>query len=280
MSARTTRFVGLYSTVAAAVALLVAPLLGLAYFAIPAGAEEDTGTVAVWADPARELAGGLLTFASADRVYSTYTQAFALVVPALLLCAWLTYRPRRDTSGRLERWGWRLVLPAYAALASGLAIVSLLLIAASPSSPILDIAYMPLVLPGIVFGTIGSTVLGLGLLRAGYEPRATAWLLALVFPLWVVGDFVIGHNSLGLVPLFVAWATTGWRLWRGETSEARGGDRRQRPRLAGDAAARSDARCRRRGGGCCAGEGRRSLPSPPPRRRPPASRLRTAARSR
>jgi amino acid transporter len=218
MSARATRFAGLYVTIAAAIAIVVAPLLGLAYFAIPAGAEEETGTVAVWADPARELAGDLLTFASAERVYATYTQLFALIVPALLACAWLTYRRRRGARERLERWGWRLALPAYAALALGLAIVSLMLVAVSPSSPILDVAYMPLVFPGIVLGTIGSTVLGLGLLRSGYEPRATAWLLALVFPLWIVGDFVIGHNSLGLVPLFVAWTPTGWRLWRGEPS--------------------------------------------------------------
>jgi hypothetical protein len=62
-------------------------------------------------------------------------------------------------------------------------------------------------------------VLGVGLLRSAYEPRVTAWILALVFPLWVVGDFVIGHNSLGLVPLFVAWATTGWRLYRADSSD-------------------------------------------------------------
>lgn len=214
MSNRVTRFVGLYAVIAAAVAIVVAPLLGLAYFATPAGAGEETGTVAAWADPARDLAGGLLTWASADRVYTTYTQAFALILPAILLCAWVTRARRTHSESRLERWGWRLTLTAYSLLALGLAIVAVLLIGASPSSKILDVAYLPLVFPGIVFGTIGSTLLGVGLLRSAYEPRVTAWLLALVFPLWVIGDFVIGHNSLGLVPLFVAWATTGWRLYR------------------------------------------------------------------
>lgn len=214
MSNRVTRFVGLYAVIAAAVAIVVAPLLGLAYFATPAGAGEETGTVAAWADPARDLAGGLLTWASADRVYTTYTQAFALILPAILLCAWVTRARRTHSESRLERWGWRLTLTAYSLLALGLAIVAVLLIGASPSSKILDFAYLPLVFPGIVFGTIGSTLLGVGLLRSAYEPRVTAWLLALVFPLWVIGDFVIGHNSLGLVPLFVAWATTGWRLYR------------------------------------------------------------------
>jgi hypothetical protein len=220
MSDRVTRFVGLYTTIAAGASLVFAPLLGLAYFAIPAGAEEETGTVAVWADPARDLAGGLLTFASADRVYATYTQAFALILPAVLLCAWVTRGRRRRTESRLERWGWRLTLPAYSLLALGLASVSVMLISESPSSKILDFAYMPLVFPGIVFGTIGSTVLGIGLLRSAYEPRLTAWLLALVFPLWILGDFVIGHNSLGLVPLFVAWGATGWRLFRAHRTDA------------------------------------------------------------
>jgi hypothetical protein len=31
---------------------------------------------------------------------------------------------------------------------------------------------------------------------------------------------VIGNNSLGLVPLFVAWAATGWRLFRADRTEA------------------------------------------------------------
>ncbi|HET9544325.1 MAG TPA: hypothetical protein VFO88_01980 [Gaiellaceae bacterium] len=220
MSDRVARFVGLYATIAAGVAAVVAPLLGLAYFAIPIGAEEETGTVAVWAEPARELAGGLLTWASADRVYASYTQVFALIVPAVLLCAWVTRARRGRAGSRLERWGWRVSLVAYGMLAAGLAIVALMLIGVSASSTTLDYAYLPLVFPGIVFGTIGSTVLGVGLLRAGYEPRATAWLLALVFPLWIVGDFLIGHNSLGLVPLFLAWATTGWRLFRAGWSAA------------------------------------------------------------
>ena len=209
MSDRTTRFVGLYAVIAAATAVVVAPLLGLSYFAIPSGAEEETGTVAIWADPARELAGGLLTFASAGRVYATYVQILGLILPALLLCAWVTRSRRRADEMRLERWGWRLAIAGYAMLAAGIAIVSVMLIGVSASSSILDLAYLPLVFPGIVLGTIGSSVLGIALLRAAYAPRVTAWLLALVFPLWIVGDFVVGHNGLGLVPLFVAWATTG-----------------------------------------------------------------------
>jgi hypothetical protein len=65
----TTRLAGLYAMVAAAMSLAFAPILALSYFAIEEGAEElNIGTVAAWAEPARELAGGLLTRAQADRV--------------------------------------------------------------------------------------------------------------------------------------------------------------------------------------------------------------------
>ncbi len=209
------RFVGLYATIAAAASCLAAPLLALSYFAIPAGAEElETGTVAAWAEPARDVADGLVTFASADRVYATYTQAFALLFPAVLLCAWLTRAARTQPPRRGERWGWRLTLTGYSLFAVGLAAIAVMLVGASASSGLLDLAFLPLVVPGILLSTIGSTVLGIALLRDGFQPRVSAWLLALAFPLWIVGSFVLGHNSLGLVPLLLAWGATGWPLWR------------------------------------------------------------------
>ena len=57
-------------------------------------------------------------------------------------------------------------------------------------------------------------MLGIALLRDRYAPRLTAWLLALAFPLMLVGSDVLGHNSLGMIPLFLAWAATGRHLWR------------------------------------------------------------------
>jgi hypothetical protein len=85
----TTRLTGLYAVLAGAAAVFLSPLLALSYFATADGAQElDIGTVSAWADPARDIAGGLLTWASADRVYSTYVQVFALLLLAVLLCAW------------------------------------------------------------------------------------------------------------------------------------------------------------------------------------------------
>ena len=215
LSDRVIRFVGLYSTLAAGASIVVAPLFALSYFATASGAEQlDIATVSAWAEPARDLAGGLLTFASADRVYATYLQLFALLFPAVILCAWVVRTQRRQPQTRLERWGWRLAFLGYFLLGLGLAAVAIVLIAAAPASAIPNILYLSLIAPGLLLGTLGSTLLGIRFLRSAYHPRLTGWLLALSLPLWSVGSDVLGHNSLGLVPLFVAWAATGWRIWR------------------------------------------------------------------
>ena len=61
---------------------------------------------------------------------------------------------------------------------------------------------------------VGSTVLGVALLRSRYTPRLTAWLLTLAFPSMLVIPTVLGHNSLGMLPLMIAWGATGWQLCR------------------------------------------------------------------
>ena len=97
------RLAGLYAVFAAAAVALLSPLLALSYFATAEGAEElEVGTVSGWADPARDLAGGLLTWASPDRVYSTYVQLFALLFPAVFLCARAVHARRSAPSRSLR----------------------------------------------------------------------------------------------------------------------------------------------------------------------------------
>ena len=205
-SDRALRLVGLYAVTAAAASLVLTPLLALSYFATEDGASElEAGSVSAWAEPARDLAAGFLSFGSADAVYFTYLKSLLLIAPALLLGALAARSRRPKARSRGERWGWRLALVGYGLLTIGL------LIALPPA---LDVVFFALIVPGLLLGTIGSTVLGIALLRASYRPRLTSWLLTLSIPLWVFASVVLGHNSPGLVPLFVAWAATGWRLWR------------------------------------------------------------------
>lgn len=209
------RLTGLYSVLAAAGAVLLSPLLALSYFATGSGADElEVGTVSAWADPARDLAGGLLTWASPDRVYSTYVQVFALLFPAVFLCARAVRARRPVRSGRLERSGWLIALTGYGLAAAGLVAMSFVMVGGDPMAAAVDPIFMALMFPGMLISVVGSTVLGIALLRARYAPKLTSWLLALAFPLMLVGSDVFGHNSVGMVPLFVAWAAAGWHLWR------------------------------------------------------------------
>jgi len=212
---------GLYAAIAAATAVILSPLLALSYFATGEGADElQNPTVAAWADPARDLIGPLLTWAAPERVYATYVQAFALLFPAVLLCAWAV-RARRPRGTRTERVGWRIALAGYGVATAGLLAAFVILIAGSIAGDALNIVFLTLLLPGMFLSAIGSTVLGIALLRGRYAPRLTPWLLTLAFPSMVVVPTLLGHNSLGMVPLMVAWGVTGLRLRRsGDTATA------------------------------------------------------------
>lgn len=210
------RLAGLYAVLASAAAVVFAPLLALAYSRTAEGAEEfESATLFPgWTERGIDVAGPLLTFASVDRVYAVYTQLFALLVPAVLLCALAARSLRPASRSRLERWGWRIALFGYALFALGLLLVAGAMFFVSGMHAAIDVPFMTIMFPGLLLSLLGSTVLGVGLLRGGYEPRLTSWLLALALPLWLFGSFVLGHNSLGLVPLIVAWGVTGYRLWR------------------------------------------------------------------
>jgi hypothetical protein len=217
MSNRATLQTGLYAVIAAVVAVILSPLLALSYFATGEGADElQNRTVAAWADPARDLVGGLLTWATPERVYATYVQTFALLFPAVLLCAWAV-RARRPRGTRTERVGWRIALTGYAIACIGLLAVFVILIVGSIAGGALNIVFLTLLLPGMFLSAIGSTVLGIALLRGHYTPKLTSWLLTLAFPSMLVVPTVLGHNSLGMVPIIVAWGATGMQIRRSDT---------------------------------------------------------------
>jgi hypothetical protein len=214
MSDRSIRLTGLYAATAAIAAVGLSPLLALSYFSIGEGADElENATVRAWADPARDVVGGLLTWASPERVYATYVQAFALLFPAVFLCA-RAVRARRFPGSGTERWGWRIALTGYGLTGVGLVLAAFALIPGSADSTPLNIVFLAMLLPGMFVSAVGSTVLGIALLRSRYTPRLTPWLLTLAFPSMVVVPTVLGHNSLGMLALMLAWGATGWRLWR------------------------------------------------------------------
>ena len=97
----------------------------------------------------------------------------------------------------------------YALSFAGVLVVAVVLVPGDPDRPMVDVGYIGLMVPGTLLATLGATVLGTSLVRGAWQPRPTAYLLAVSFPFWFVVSGVLGHNGLGLLPTFLAWAVYG-----------------------------------------------------------------------
>ncbi|GAA4962285.1 hypothetical protein [Kineococcus glutinatus] len=218
MDGRADRRLGTWVVVAGAGACLVAPLLGLAWFRTRDGAEALAGpTVAWWAEPAGRWAGRLLTFAPPERVYATYLQALALLFPAVLVAV-LVARRRRTPRSRTERAAWAVLLAGCVLGQAGIGLVALALVGGDAGAPLVDVGFIALMLPGTLLQLVGSTLLGPCLLRAGWRPRSTAWALTLTLPCFLAGSVLSGHNGIGQLVVFLAWAAYGRHLLRPATA--------------------------------------------------------------
>lgn len=192
------------SLAAALLGSIVAPIVAVSYLHTPEGIESlDQPSVAFWAKPATDLLAPLLDGAGADRVYLVGTQLMGAIWLATLAAAIATAR-RRSPVG-LERAWWSIALVGYVWFAVGLVGFGVLAGLLSPAHPAADAVFMAAMLPGLLTSLIGSSLLGV-LVRARYPVRGASWLLALAVPLWLFANLVVGHNSIGLLPLLWAWA--------------------------------------------------------------------------
>lgn len=193
------------SLAAALLGSIVAPIVAVSYLHTPEGIESlDQPSVAFWAKPATDLLAPLLDGAGADRVYLVGTQLMGAIWLATLAAAIATAR-RRSPVG-LERAWWSIALIGYVWFAVGLVGFGVLAGLLSPAHPAADAVFMAAMLPGLLTSLIGSSLLGVALVRARYPVRGASWLLALAVPLWLFANLVVGHNSIGLLPLLWAWA--------------------------------------------------------------------------
>ena len=128
----------------------------------------------------------------------TYGKIWLPVFVAFTLCAFVVRR-RRQPSG-FERWAWRIALTGYV-----WACVSVLgdywtQWTGTPNA-LLDLSFL-VGLPGLLLTLVGSTLLGIALLRNGLRPRAAAWLLTLTIPVAVVALQVTSMGSAALAVMF------------------------------------------------------------------------------
>ena len=97
---------------------------------------------------------------------------------------------------------------------------------AHAAEPLLTITFV-FGLPALLLTMVGSSLLGIALLRRGFRPRASAWLLALTFPLVFVIEQVTSMGSLAL-PVAFAFGLAGRRLETVRGDRVEDGDRRAR----------------------------------------------------
>ena len=200
-----TRWVGRAAVAAAAFGVVLAPIHALSRYATEDGKEDlESGAVRAWAEPAGDALLPLLDWSDPDTVYLTYGKGWLFVFAAVTATAFLVRRTRAPR--RAETWGWRIALTGY--------VVATASLVGTYWTPWLEEAFLLMSIPGMLISLVGSTVLGIALLRHGFRPRATAWLLALWFPLMVVLSSLVALGAAAM-PMVLAWGIAGHRLAQG-----------------------------------------------------------------
>jgi hypothetical protein len=166
-------------------------------------------TTRVWSDPAREFFRPLLDWSNPDAVYLTYGKIWFPVFAAFTACAYVLYRRRRPEG--FEKFAWRFALVGYAW--ATVAVLVSYWTQWTHTTAVLDLAFLFLDIPGLLLTVVGSTVLGISLLRRGFRPRVTAWLLALTLPLTLAIQMVTSMGS-GALPVMFAFGIAGHQLSR------------------------------------------------------------------
>ncbi|GAA3524564.1 hypothetical protein AFL01nite_15000 [Aeromicrobium flavum] len=222
----TIRRCGVAAVVLAVASLVFAPLNALARMQTADGRTDlDNPLASWWARPALDaLQPWLLDFGSADTVYLTYGKFNLIALLAVSACLLATWSRRPSRLGRTERWGWRLSILSYAVMCAAQFAVYWL--------GVVDTGYLVMLL-GMLIGIPASITLGIGLLRARFQPRAAAWVLALDLPL-SVALVAVSTQALGMWPRMLVWGLIGWSLWRetrdDELASVRGGQAMSSPR--------------------------------------------------
>ena len=175
----------------------------------------DSWTTRVWSDPARDFFSPLLDWASPDAVYLTYGKIWFPVFAAFTACAYVLYRRRRPQG--FEKFAWRFALVAYTW--ASVAVLVTYWTQWTHTTALLDLAFLFLDIPGVLLCWIGSTMLGITLIRRGFRPRISGWLLALAVPISFVLELFTSMGS-GALPEMFAFGIAGHQLSRSLREEA------------------------------------------------------------
>ncbi|WP_353813363.1 hypothetical protein [Agromyces sp. SYSU T00266] len=154
----------------------------------------ESPLVAAWTPPAIDALRPLLDWGDPTLVYWTYGKIWLPVGLAFLAAAILAYRVRGPFGA--ERVLWRVQLGAY-----GLLVLAL---AGDYYTPWTDMFFLVGLTAFAVIG-LGGIPLGIVLLRRGFRPRTTAWLLIAMLPFFFVITEITSMGS-AMLPLMWGWA--------------------------------------------------------------------------
>jgi len=127
------------------------------------------------------------------------------------LCAFVV-RKRRHPAG-FEKWAWRVALTGYVWACFG--VLCDYWTQLGTYNDFFEPAFL-ITIPGLLVTLIGSTLLGIALLRIGLTPRLPAWLLTLMIPLAIGIGQVTSMGSFAL-PVMFAFDILGHRMARERT---------------------------------------------------------------
>lgn len=199
--------VGRAAWAAAWVGLVVGQLHALSRFETADGKEDlELPLTAAWAKPAADAVRPLLDWASADTVYLTYGKIWMPLLVVMTLCAFVVHR--RRTPYGLEKVAWRIALTGYVAACFGT--FADYWTQWTDYNVFFDIAFA-ITIPAMLLTVVGSTLLGIALLRRGFRPRIAAVLLTASFPLAILIPQITSLGNV-LLPMAFAFGIIGRQL--------------------------------------------------------------------
>lgn len=211
---RNSRNIGRFAWFSVWFGLVIGQLHALARHATEDGRSDlELPLTRAWAEPAAELFSPLLNWGDPDLVYVTYGKLWLPVFVGFFLCALVVHR-RRQPRG-FEKGAWRVVLVGYAAAVLSVFAEYWTQWTNEPNA-LLEIVFVASI-PAMLVTMLGSTVLGIALLRNGFRPRLSAWLLVLALPLAIAITEVTSMGNI-VLPIAFAFGILGRRLAREETA--------------------------------------------------------------
>lgn len=121
----------------------------------------------------------------------------------MVLCAWLVYRHRRPAG--FENVVWRVTLVGY--------VLATLSVVGDYFTPWTDESFLIAGMPGLAITALGSTVLGVVLLRRGYRPRILGIALVAFIPTFLLITEITSMGNV-VLPILFAWTYAASRVVR------------------------------------------------------------------